>query len=41
MRLLERRKSVNNKEFGVILLNEDNFDNRELIHGDVGVALFF
>ena len=36
---LERRKSVNNGEFGVILPKEDNSNNLDLIHGDVGVAL--
>ena len=36
---LERRKSVNNKEFEINLPNEDNADNRDSIRGDVGVAL--
>ena len=36
---LERRKSVNNREFGVILPKENNSNNPDLIQDDVGVAL--
>ena len=36
---LERRKSVNNEELGVILPKGDNSNNLELIQDDVGVAL--
>ena len=38
LRPLERRKSVNNKEFGVILPKEGSSNNLDSIHGDVRVA---
>ena len=35
---LKRRKSVNDRDLGVILSNEDNSNNLDLIQDDVGVV---